>query len=36
MINTTKKDESLIESDKEPDDDEKIVNLTMCEPQALG
>ena len=36
MINNTKKDESEIQSDKEPEADEKFVNLPMCEPKALG
>ena len=36
MINNTKKDESEIQSDKESEADEKIVNSPKCEPKALG
>ena len=36
MINNTKKDESEIQLDEEPEVDEKIVYLPTCEPKALG
>ena len=36
MINNTEKNESEIQSDKDPEGDETIVYLPKCEPKALG
>ena len=36
MNNNTKKDESEIQSDKEPEADEKTFDLPKCDPKGLG